>query len=298
MAEHQLQPPVLGVVWDGTGYGIDGTVWGGEFLLVGEEGFSRAASLRPFPLPGGDAAAREPRRSLLGLLYGMYGEELLREHFVSPTNGNLSHIGAQDTTLIQKLTGKLQFTNRELKLLMAALTKGINAPLTSSMGRLFDGVAALAGLRNTCSFEGQAAMALEYAALDVKTDECYPHEITPDTNGSQSCSRIIEWKPMLAAMFMETSAATLSAKFHNTLAEIVVELARQVGMQQVALTGGCFQNRALLNRCIPKLHAEGFTPYWQQRIPPNDGGIALGQIAAALLEETYVFSGARSIDQY
>src|SRR5690606_27291035 len=114
-----LAAPVLGVAWDGTGYGTDGTIWGGEFLRVGDNGFTRVAHLRPFPLPGGDTAAREPRRSLLGLLSAYFGNDLPLD--------------------------RLDFTPRELSVLRAAMDKGINAPLTSSIGRLFDAVAALLG---------------------------------------------------------------------------------------------------------------------------------------------------------
>jgi hydrogenase maturation protein HypF len=174
----------------------------------------------------------------------------------------------------------------------------VNAPLTSSVGRLFDAVAAMAGLHQRCSFEGQAAMALEYAALNTNTDECYPYLITPVTNGTGVNRDMIEWKPMLAAMLDETDPALTSAKFHNTLAEIVVEVARRVGIQQVTLTGGCFQNRTLLKGCIAKLQAAGFTPYWQQRFPPNDGGIALGQIAAALREEHHVSGSSGKVGQH
>lgn len=272
MAEHHLEAPILGVAWDGTGYGTDGTIWGGEFLLIEPEGFRRAAYLRPFPLPGGDAAVREPRRSLLGLLYALYGNDLPREW--------------------------LQFSSYELKLLLAALQKNVNTPLTSSMGRLFDAVAALVGLHQKCSFEGQAAMALEYAALQANTDECYPFEITPITNIQGTDRGMIEVKPMIAAMLNETNTNLMSAKFHNTLARIVVEVAQRASTPKVALTGGCFQNRVLLERTVSALRAAGFNPYWSQRIPPNDGGIALGQIAAALRETNYVFSSSGQVNQH
>jgi hydrogenase maturation protein HypF len=272
IAEHHLEPPILGVAWDGTGYGQDNTIWGSEFLLIEHDGFQRVAHLRPYPLPGGDMAAREPRRSLLGLLYTMYGADLPRQY--------------------------LQFHPSELTLLLSVLEKGLHAPMTSSMGRLFDAVAALAGLQQKCSFEGQAAMALEYAALEQITDECYPYEITPITNASHAGSGIMEWKLMLAAMLSETKPALLSAKFHNTLVRMIVDVAQRMGIQQVALTGGCFQNRVLLERSVSQLRTAGFTPYWQQRIPPNDGGIALGQIAAALREGRHVLSSSRKVDQH
>jgi hydrogenase maturation protein HypF len=272
MAEHRLSPPLLGIAWDGTGYGPDHTIWGSEFLHINGSGFTRAAHLRAFALPGGDSAAHEPRRSLLGILYTMFGSDLPRD--------------------------RLQFKASDLNLLLSALRASLNTPLTSSMGRLFDAVAALAGLGQKTTFEGQAAMALEYASHGVKTDEFYPYEITSVTNDSGVDERIIEWKPMIAAIMMETNPAEISAKFHNTLAEIVVAIAQQVGEPTVALTGGCFQNRVLLERCVGKLRAAGFVPCWQQHIPPNDGGIALGQIAAALREGNHVSGSSGQIDQH
>lgn len=262
LAEHRIEAPVLGAAWDGTGYGTDGTIWGGEFLRVGEHGFTREAYLRPFPLPGGDLAAREPRRSALGLLYALYGKDLPRD--------------------------RLAFTAREIDLLITAVERGINAPLASSMGRLFDAVAALIGLRQQSSFEGQAAMMLEYAQGSAKTDECYPIEITPVTGDQTTGKCIIEWKSMIAAILSESDVQMTAAKFHNTLAALIVTVAQHVGEPKVVLTGGCFQNRSLLEKAIRQLREAGFTPYWHQRIPANDGGIALGQISAALRETNHV----------
>jgi hydrogenase maturation protein HypF len=272
MAEHPLDAPVLGVAWDGTGYGSDGTIWGGEFLRVDASAFTRVAWLRPFRLPGGDLAAREPRRSALGVLYELYGENLPRE--------------------------RLEFTSNELNLLVPALERRINAPLTSSMGRLFDAVAALTGLRQCCSFEGQAAMALEFAALGANTDECYPFEITPVTGDEGIGGGMIDWKPMIAAILLETDLQTISGKFHNTLAATIVGVAQQIGEPAVVLTGGCFQNRTLLEKSIQGLRKAGFTPYWHQHIPPNDGGIALGQIAGALREISHVSSSSGQVNEY
>jgi hydrogenase maturation protein HypF len=258
IAEHGIDAPVLGVAWDGTGYGTDGTIWGGEFLRVGSDGFERVAHLAPFPLPGGELAAREPRRCALGVLYAMYGEDLPRD--------------------------RLDFTPHELDLLIAALRKQINTPMTSSMGRLFDATAALAGLRQRCSFEGQAAMALEFAQDGINHDECYLFHITPVTRADRHIEYIIEWKGMIAALLGDTDSSAIAAKFHNTLAAMIVRIAQQIGEPKVVLSGGCFQNRALLDRAVKKLRSVGFHPFWQQHIPPNDGGIALGQIAAAIKE--------------
>lgn len=272
MAEHHLEGPVLGVAWDGTGYGTDSTIWGGEFLRVDAQDYSRVAALRPFRLSGGDLAAREPRRSALGLLYELYGEDLPRD--------------------------RLDFSERELNILTTALRQRINAPLTSSMGRLFDAVAALTGLRQRCSFEGQAAMALEYAQHGINCDECYPFEITPVTGDEGACERIIEWKPMIEALLEEGDGRWVSAKFHNTLAAIIVTVAEQIGEPIVILSGGCFQNRALLEKTIQRLRAAGFRPYWPQQIPPNDGGIALGQVMAVVREMNHVSGSSGETHQH
>ncbi len=270
MAEHCLEAPVLAVVWDGTGFGMDGTIWGGEFLRIDTHGFTRVASLRPFPLPGGDLAAREPRRSALGLLYAMYGRDFPRS--------------------------RLDFTNRELDILSTALDRRINSPMTSSIGRLFDAVAALIGLRQTSSFEGQAAMGLEFAQDGANTDEWYPYHMTPVTADNGSTERLLEWMPMISALLVDEHTPTIAAKFHNTLAAMIAAIAAEEGEQQVVLTGGCFQNRVLLEKSIRRLRADGFTPYWPQLFPPNDGAIALGQVAAALREFGNVFSGSGQSD--
>lgn len=271
MAEHDLNGSALGVAWDGTGYGTDGTIWGGEFLRVDAHGFERVAHLAPFRLPGGELAIREPRRSALGVLYEIYGDELPKD--------------------------RLDFTPKELQLILKTLHQQINAPITSSAGRLFDAVAALIGLRQRCSFEGQAAMALEFAQYGTIYDECYPFLITPVTRANGGTECIIDWKPMIVAMLAETSVNRIAAKFHNTLAKMVVNLAQQVGEPDVILTGGCFQNRTLLGRTVKNLREAGFRPFWQQRIPPNDGGIALGQIMAALREVDHVLSSTRQNNQ-
>jgi hydrogenase maturation protein HypF len=256
MAENQIAAPALGVVWDGTGYGLDGTVWGGEFLLAKPDGaFERVAHFRQFRLPGGDRAIKEPRRSALGVLYEMFGKHAW----------DLS----QQTV---DLSGK------EKSLLEQMLEKQVNAPLTSSAGRLFDAVASLAGLRQRASFEGQAAMELEFARqLNVR--DAYPIRI------EQGEPTKVDWEPMIRELLADVgrkeSNGVISAKFHNALAEMIVVVAKKIGELNVVLTGGCFQNRYLTERTVARLREEKFTPYWHNRIPPNDGGIALGQAVAA-----------------
>jgi hydrogenase maturation protein HypF len=257
LAENELEGSVLGVAWDGTGYGTDGTTWGGEFLLTDEESFQRAAHFRQFRLPGGDAAVREPRRTALGVLYEIWTDNVISDRRLAPI---------------------ASFSNSELTVIAQMLSKGINSPLTSSAGRLFDAVASILGLRQRVTFEGQAAMELE-CAIQPHIDELYPFEIT---NGSPS---IVDWGAMIPEILLDLqkgdSAGIISAKFHNTLAEIIVTVARKVGEPRVLLTGGCFQNRFLIERSVRRLSEAGFQPYWHQRVPPNDGGIALGQIVAA-----------------
>ena len=263
MAENELDEPVLGVSWDGTGFGLDGTVWGGEFLRAGEGGFRRAAHLRTFTLPGGDRAVKEPRRAALGLLYAAFGEAVFR---------------------MTDLATVAAFTPRELRVLARMMDRSVNAPTTSSAGRLFDAVASMAGLRQVAHFEGQAAMELEWAAAGIETAEPYPvacrlPEDAPDG------PIVVDWEPLLSAVLDDVRAGAeagwISARFHHALAEMIVEVARRVGERRVVLTGGCFQNRYLTERAVTRLREEGFRPYWHQRIPPNDGGIALGQLVAA-----------------
>ena len=263
MAEHELEAPVLGVSWDGTGYGLDGTIWGGEFLQINETSFTRAAYFRPFPLPGGEKAIKEPRRSAIGLLYTLYGDDL-------------------SSTLSYPLLET--FPSHERAILQTMLANNLNTPLTSSVGRLFDAVAALVGLRDRVSFEGQAAMELEFALDGTSSDAFYAYTFQAD-----STAIVIDWKPMIQAILgdvqKQLSIAEISLKFHNTLVEIILDIAHRLGEQHVVLTGGCFQNKYLTERAVKRLGVEGFQPYWHHQIPPNDGGIALGQIMAASRED-------------
>ena len=259
MAENELAAPALGVAWDGTGMGTDGTVWGGEFLRVTGEGFERVAHLRQFRLPGGDTAAKEPRRAALGLLYAIFGEGLWDEG-----NG---------------LSGGFQ--QGEVRLLRQMLERKINAPLTSSAGRLFDAVASLIGLRQRAGFEGQAAMDLEFA-VDPEVTGVYQFGI------GSGMPRVIDWEPMILEILEDVrrnpDIRGTAARFHNTLAEMMVRVAEIAGEETVVLTGGCFQNRTLTELAVRRLKERGFEVYWHQRVPPNDGGIALGQIMGAVEE--------------
>jgi hydrogenase maturation protein HypF len=259
MAENELDGRVLGVSWDGTGYGLDGTVWGGEFLLTDERAFSRAGFFRRFRLPGGAQAVKEPRRTALGVLYEVLGESLFDRKDLSPVRF---------------------FSEDEISVLAQMLRKGIHSPQTTSAGRLFDAVASIAGRRQFIQYEGQAAMELEFAVGSEKTEETYPLALTGRKEGI-----VVDWEPLIRAVLRDTasaiSLARISKKFHNTLVEIILEVARRIAEERVVLTGGCFQNKVLLEGAVRRLEAEGFRPYWHQRVPPNDGGISLGQIVAA-----------------
>ena len=260
MAENRIRAPVLGVSWDGTGYGPDGTVWGGEFLLVKDEDYQRAAHLRTFRMPGGDKAVREPGRCALGVLYELLGDEAFNQTDLAPF---------------------YTFPAGDIAVMRAMLERGLNAPVTSSAGRLFDAFASLLGIRQKMAFEGQAAMELEFAVDGDDTDEYYPFYIHPGPAGAD----IVDWGPtVLSAIGDSRRGAALeriASKIHNSLVDMILSVSIKVGVERVALTGGCFQNRCLTERAVRRLREEGFRPYWHQRIPPNDGGISLGQLVGA-----------------
>lgn len=260
LLENEISPPALGVAWDGTGLGLDGTVWGGEFFHITASRCDRVAQLRPFRLPGGDKAAQEPRRAALGLLYEWLGDEAFARTDRLPAG---------------------TFSATERAAMKTMLHRHINSPLTSSVGRLFDAVAALTGGIKLRQFEGQAAMELEFALGTVRTDMAYPLPLV-----RRSETLMLDWVPMLEALLADVKNGVrrevISAQFHNALAEGIVAVARYFGEPRVALSGGCFQNQYLTERVVRQLQREEFQPCWHQRVPTNDGGIALGQIAAAL----------------
>ena len=262
MAEHQLQGPVIGLALDGTGLGSDGTIWGGEVLMADYKAFSRIGHLDPIPMPGGAAAIREPWRMALSYLHHSLGEDFWQS--------GLPVLARMDRTRAEVIVNMC--ANR------------INAPMTSSLGRLFDGVAALLGLRSTVAYEGQAAMELEMMAED-RDEAGYPF-----TWGGNA-TRVIDIKPIIAGVVEDivrgVPAFVVSIKFHNTLAQGFADLCQDIAKTQhinrVALGGGCFQNRLFLERLTAKLCRRNLTVFIPRLAPVNDGGISLGQavIAAA-----------------
>jgi hydrogenase maturation protein HypF len=264
MAENKLDGEVLGVAWDGTGFGTDGTIWGGEFFLGAPRHFQRIATFRPFMLIGGEQAIKEPRRSAFGILYEIFHDNIFHEERIK---NYLEHT----------------FTKNELRLFYRMASKQIQSPLTSSVGRLFDAVASLIGIRNVVRHEGQAAMELEYSCSSRGNKTDYPISFMP--NSDINSLLIVDWSAMILGILDDISLAVdqsaIASKFHNTLVEAIILVAKQTKQKRVVLSGGCFQNCILTERVVNRLRNENFSVYWHQRVPPNDGGIALGQAVIA-----------------
>jgi hydrogenase maturation protein HypF len=272
--------PVIGVILDGTGYGLDGHIWGGEFLLGETRGFQRAAHWQYLPLPGGDQAVHKPYRIALGYLQAVG---------LSSEVATLAMVSAAERRTLEQM-----------------VARGVNTPLTSSVGRLFDAVAALLGLSHTTSYEAQAAIELEQNALGwgpeaTASDEPYPcpWEIVPGVQSwgiAQSwvqTTRVLQARPLLAALLADVrqqrSPAWIARRFHVSMAQSIVDVCQALrdasGLDTVALSGGCFQNRLLLDLTVPRLQEAGFRVLIHKQVPCNDGGISLGQALVAQMVE-------------
>ncbi|MFI5377515.1 MAG: carbamoyltransferase HypF [Candidatus Rokuibacteriota bacterium] len=258
MAEHRLTGPVIGVAFDGAGYGTDGAVWGGEFLVADYAEFERVGHLGYVPMPGGDRAAREPFRMALAHLLRTFGDWDPRWPPVR------------------------EASEAERGMIRWQIEHEVNAPRTSSMGRFFDAVASLVGVRHRARFEAQAAMELE-ALAEGFADAPYPLEI------SGNAPLVIEPAPVIRAVVRDLAQGVpptrIAARFHATVAEAVVRVSERVrastGLDRVMLTGGVFQNAILLGAARRGLAVAGFEVFSHHLVPPNDGGIALGQAAVA-----------------
>ena len=249
MAEYDFTEKVLAFAWDGTGYGEDGTVWGAEVLLCDVNGYERVASLRPFRLLGGERAVKEPRRSALALLFECFSlEEILS--FDIPT--------------------VKAFTKEEIKTLYAAYERGINSPLTSSMGRVFDAVASLAGVCQKVSYEGQSGLLLEKESKELEPTFTLP-----------LVKSKIDFAPMLKEI-VSGRAKDIAGSFIASLADLVKNISREYPELPVVLTGGVFQNQTLLDATVKELNRDKRVLFLQKRVPPNDASIALGQLWYAL----------------
>ena len=270
MAENSLEGDAIGIIFDGTGYGDDGTIWGGEFLVGGYDRFQRAGHFRPLPLPGGDAAVKEPWRMALSCLHGTMGEALFR----------LDHPLVAERSDIEK------------ELLAAMLTRGINSPLTSSCGRLFDASAALLGIRQKVTYDGQAAIELEALAETVTVEEhtgCSQAEFPFSLHTPEEGPFQLDFTPLFPAMLdgiaNGMSPALAAFRFHNALTRGALAACSRIvaatGLKRVVLSGGVFQNRLLSEMIYTALTKEGLQVFTHRLVPANDGGIPLGQAAIA-----------------
>jgi hydrogenase maturation protein HypF len=269
LLEHRREPDgILGVAWDGTGYGEDGTIWGGEFLLLQGGKARRFARLRPFRLPGGEAAIRDGRRAALGLSH-------------AAGNAGFGPLGR-----------RLGFSDAEIGLFRTMLARSVNSPVTTSAGRLFDAVGALLGLGVHNRFEGQIPLALEAAAAGHSgVAPALPLPLRPVPVGDGATAEL-DWEPLIAALEAGRrrgrNPAELAASFHHALALGIVAVARSAGASTVALGGGCFQSALLLDLTSAALKAAGFEVLVPRELPPNDGAIAAGQALGALWNLTAV----------
>jgi hydrogenase maturation protein HypF len=262
MAENQLEGQVIGIALDGTGYGTDGKIWGGEVLVAGYEGFERRAHLEYVPMPGGAAAIREPWRMAVSYLAHHFGREL----FEFP------------------ISFVRQLDNRKTQTLLRMMERRLNSPLTSSCGRLFDAVAALVGIRQHVNYEAQAAIELEMAMDGSPGEETYPLTITPEGD-----IWIIHTRSMFEALLDDLKegamVADMSQRFHNGLVQVFAKVAEgigeETGLNRVCLSGGTFNNAYLCERLESRLSRAGFEVFTQNEVPAGDGGLSLGQAMIA-----------------
>ncbi|MDY6789733.1 MAG: carbamoyltransferase HypF [Thermodesulfobacteriota bacterium] len=263
MAENKLVGDVIGLSFDGTGYGTDGAIWGGEILVADEEKFLRKGHMSYVPMPGGAAAIKEPWRMAVSYLHDAFGREF--------TNLRLPVLD--------------KFDENKITVVAEMIQKKVNSPDTSSLGRLFDSIAAICGIRNTVHFEGQAAMELEMAAGE-KTDDIYDYEWT-----SGDVHRILPG-PVIRGIVTDIEngvhTSEISSKFHHTLVRLFTDLCetirKETQLKRIVLSGGVFQNSLLLSGLLQELTKKGFAVFTHRLVPANDGGISLGQavIAAAV----------------
>lgn len=270
MAEHGLPPttPVLGAIWDGTGLGEDGTIWGGELLSVNGQAAHRIGHLEPFPLPGGDAAMREPARAAIGLLYATFGDACFE---------------------MSKLPPLTSVKTEDLRVLRQMLHAKLNTPATTSIGRLFDAIASLLGLCQVSTFEGEAAIALQYMARGDQSDGVEPLPLSV----ADGHPRHLDWRPAVRDVLLRQQQGEATSRiafaFHRMLAEGLSKMILSIPGPPcpcVVLSGGCFQNRLLTELCTASLRSHGITPLLHRDVPPNDGGIALGQLYRATMAES------------
>jgi hydrogenase maturation protein HypF len=259
LADNGTEGPVIGVAFDGLGLGDDGTAWGGEFLVADLAGAERVAHLDQVPMPGGDAAARQPWRMAAAHLDAAYAGQIPAGLAVTRRQGN------------------------RWDQVLSVSRAGVNAPLTSSAGRLFDAVAALLGVRDVITYEGQAAIELEHLS-DLDELGSYPVPTGAEPVGRVQVGALV--RAIVDDVRRGTEVPVVAARFHNALADVVLGVSGRLrderGLGVVALSGGVFQNALLLTRCLDRLEGAGFRVLTHRQVPPNDGGISLGQAAVAV----------------
>jgi hydrogenase maturation protein HypF len=262
MAENHLDGKVIGIALDGTGYGTDGAIWGGEVLLADGADFRRAAHFEYVALPGGAAAIHEPWRVAVSYLTSHYGKEL----------------SGLDLPFLKAIHP------RRLQVVQQMIDREIHSPRTSSCGRLFDAVAALAGIRSTVNYEAQAAIELEMAAYESTDGGAYPFDLIPDWP-LWRIGTLSLFQCMLRDIRRRESVADISRRFHAGLAALFVELAEKIreqnNLNRVCLSGGCFQNALLFQLLVDNLREKSFDVYFHSEVPTGDGGISLGQALVA-----------------
>jgi hydrogenase maturation protein HypF len=273
MAENHLDGKVIGIALDGTGYGTDGAVWGGEVLLATYDGFERMAHLEYVPMPGGAAAIAEPWRMAVSYLHKHFGEAFweLEIPFVRQLVG--THRSPRRPPL-----------RKQIAVLVRMAERGVNSPLTSSCGRLFDAVSALAGIRKRVNYEAQAAIELEAAIARDSEGTGYPFELRPDGSGW-----IIDTRPLFVALVNDLKcgvpAGILSRRFHEGFVDVLARVAKQIhaktGLQNICLSGGSFQNVFLLEHLKRKLETDSLNVFTHSEVPCGDGGLSLGQALVA-----------------
>ncbi|PLW99626.1 MAG: hypothetical protein C0591_02555 [Marinilabiliales bacterium] len=255
MAEYKLDEKVIGISFDGTGYGTDGHIWGGEFFICDLIDFERISHFEYLPQPGGDLVTKQPWRMMLSYMHHYFGIDVV-DHYPSVFNN---------------------IPLKELEMVIAMLEKGINCPLTSSSGRLFDAVSALLDICKTASYHAEPPMRLESIAKD--TSDLYTF------NSGKEIGFKTVFEGILKDMEQGIDTGLISSKFHNTIIQVIFEMVKkisqQTGIKKVVLSGGSFQNRILLKKAEDSLRDANFVVFSQSAIPSNDGGIALGQLAIA-----------------
>jgi hydrogenase maturation protein HypF len=289
MADNGLESPVIGVAFDGTGMGADGNIWGGEFLVADYRNSRRVGHLEYLPLPGGAAAIKRPCRTAIGYIHTLLGENALNAVIAT-----LNEVKGKQSQLASTCSPNESFGRRvgqmsevEIEVIKRQIEKKINSPLASSMGRLFDAISALLGIRGEIDYEGQAAVELEMAAYEEDhphVQESYPYRIVEDKG-----IKIVHLRDLLSAVIEDLhrgiSKGRISVKFHNTVAQMINEMchliADETGISHVALSGGVFQNRFLLRKTVSLLESSGFQVFTHRQVPCNDGGISLGQAVIA-----------------